>query len=194
MHNHRSPASPDMIELNSNLYTQFARARAFLPQQVLGFLLVLKLLFEEFLCWCTRPVEVFFRRRFGVRGHSLFQTMQLSLLGLCLFSLLVTRDPLLALFALASAGLSIYHLVETVRWEKYGTPPRYTWSHGEPIPLWAYAAGGLRAVGVDPARVLTVEFVCRFGEPLVCLLLALVLSPSRKRSAFTLVAARSPYS
>jgi hypothetical protein len=168
------------IELQQNLHTHFARGYAFLPQPVKAFLMVLKVVFEDVLIWCTRPVEVFLRRRFGTRGHSMFQTFQIGLLGSYLFVVGFSLDPALALFGLFSAVLSIYHLVEAHRWERNGSPPRYSWSHGEPSPLWGYAAWGLNALGINPDRVLSVPMICRFGEPLVCLLFALALWPFSK--------------
>ena len=39
----------------------------FLPQSVRGFLVLLKIMVEEFLHWATRPVEVFFRYKFGTQ-------------------------------------------------------------------------------------------------------------------------------
>ena len=63
-------------------------------------------------------------------------------------------------FGLASAGLSIYHLVEAHRWEKYGSPPRYSWSHGEPMPWWNFVARALKALGVDVRRVPLAAFIC----------------------------------
>ena len=94
---------PEPLELNSNFNSQFSRAQVFLPQSVRGFLVLLKIMVEEFLHWCTRPVEVFFRYKFGSRGHSAFQTVQISLIALYLLSL-VSVDPLLVTFGLVSGG------------------------------------------------------------------------------------------
>ena len=170
----------DSIELEQDLYTHFARIHAFLPESVKGFLVLLKLLFEDLLAWCTRPVEVVLRRRFGTRGHSVFRTVQISVAGCCLLVVGVWHDPLLGLFGLLSAGLAIYHLVEAQRSERRKLSSRYSWSHGEPSPLWGYAARGLKALGVNPGRVLSVAMICRFGEPLVCLLFALACWPLSK--------------
>ena len=46
-----------------------------------GFVAILKFLFEEALVWGTRPAEIFLRKNFGVRGHSLFQTLQTCVAG-----------------------------------------------------------------------------------------------------------------
>jgi hypothetical protein len=167
------------LDLNRNLYTHFTRGLVFLPREAQALLVLLKLIFEDFLLWCTRPVEVFFRYKFGTRGHSLFQTVQMSLAAL-LLSLSISYDPLLATFAILSAGLAIYHLVEALRWEKYGSPPRFSWSHGEPLPGWRYVGRALKALGVNLKRAPLEGFICRFGEPLLCLLLALAFYPFSK--------------
>ena len=167
------------LDLNRNLYTHFTRGLVFLPREAQALLVLLKLIFEDFLLWCSRPVEVFFRYKFGTRGHSTFQTVQISLAGLLLSSSM-SYDPLLATFAILSAGLAIYHLVEALRWEKYGSPPRFSYSHGEPLPWWSFAARILKGLGIGLGRMPLEAFICRFGEPFVCLLLALTLYPFSK--------------
>ncbi len=81
---------------------------------------------------------------------------------------------------MASAALSIYHLVEAHRWEKYGSPPRYSWSHGDPQPWWNLVARALKSLGVDVRRKPLAAFIWRFAEPLVCLIPAIALYPFSK--------------
>jgi hypothetical protein len=157
-----------MIELNNNLHTQFARAQAFLPKQLLGFLMLGKLLLEEFLCHFSRPCELFLRLRFGVRGHGLFQTLQLCVTGIYVCRLFAEHDFILALFALAVAALAVYHHVEAVRSEMRGVM-RYSWSSGEPVPVWAWAVRAVQGFGFDPSRFVTVSWICRFYEPILVL-------------------------
>ena len=157
-----------MIELNNNLHTQFARAQAFLPKQVLAFLAILKLILEEFLCWFSRPCELFLRLRFGVRGHGLFQTLQLCVTGIYVCRIFAEHDSLLAVFALAVAALAVYHHVEAVRSEMRGTV-RYSWSSGEPVPIWAWAVRAVQGFGFDANRLFSVSWICRFYEPVLVL-------------------------
>src|ERR1700677_436696 len=165
------------VELNHTLHTQFARAQAFLPQQILGFLALMKFLLEEYLNWFTRPVEVFLRRKFGVRGHGLFLTLQICITGTIVGGMLVTRDPLVTLFCLAMAVMAVIHHIEAVRWENRGAPPRYSWSSGEPIPSWSWIARGMKAIRMNPDRFLTVPLICRFYEPLLVLAVGFALRP-----------------
>jgi hypothetical protein len=166
------------LNFQQNLHTQFARYSIFLPQQVLGMLAIVKVFFEEFLIWYSRPIEVFFRHRFGVRGHGLFMTMQMTVTGVVGCWLLGNADPLFAFFSLAAAGMAIYHHVEAHRWEQHGMPPRYSWSHGDPIALWGHLRRLLQVCNLNPKRWLTVPLICRFGEPSVCLLLGVAVIES----------------
>src|ERR1700677_1237136 len=138
------------VELSNNIHTQFARAQAFMPKQMLGILTVLKVLLEEFLVWFTRPVELFLRRKFGVRGHGTFQSLQICGVGTVVGLTFAKHAPDLAFFCLASAVLSVIHRREAVRWENRGSPPRYSWSNGEPRPMWIRLADGLRALKFNP--------------------------------------------
>jgi hypothetical protein len=157
-----------MIELNNSLHTQFARAQAFLPKQVLAVLGILKFLLEEFLNWFTRPVEVMLHKNFGVRGHGLFFTLQICVTGLYTCRVFADLDWPLAVFAFASAALAVYHHVEAVRSEIRGVM-RHSWSSGEPIPIWAWAVRAVQGFGFDPSRFVTVSWICRFYEPILVL-------------------------
>jgi hypothetical protein len=159
------------FEVHNNLYTTFARAQPFLPPGILGFLVFLKFVFEEALVWCTRPAEVFLRHRFGVRGHSVFQTLQIVQMGLLVGWFCLRFDPILAAFCLAAAVLAVYHRIEAFRWERYFSPPRYSWSNGEPIPIiWGPLARALQAIGLDPSRFLSSAVISFVWEPLICVL------------------------
>jgi hypothetical protein len=166
-----------MIELNNNLHTNFARAQAFMPKQVLGFVAIAKFLFEEALVWGTRPCEVFLRWKFGTRGHSLFQTWQICVAGAWIGWLAAHYDLVVTGFCLAAAVLSLFHRIEAVRWEMKGRP-RFSWSNGEPTYLlWGWIAHGLHAVGINPDRVLSAGLISRFYEPLIVLAVGLTIRP-----------------
>ena len=165
------------VELNNSLHTQFARAQAFLPKQMLGFLAILKFLFEEILVWCTRPAEIYFRWKFGVRGHSLFQTIQICGIGGFVGWTFAYYDLVLAGFCLASAVLAVYHRIEAMRWEMYGSRPRFSYSNGEPVPVWFWLARLIKTLGLNPDRVLTVSLISRFYEPLLVLAIGFSLRP-----------------
>ena len=162
------------VELNNTFHTQFARAQAFMPKQMLFVFALLKFILEEFLVWFTRPVEVFLRRKFGVRGHGLFQTNQICFIGTIVGVICVKNAPDLSCFCFASAVLSGFHYREAVRWENRGSPPRYSWSNGEPIPIWGLIADGLRLLKINPDRFLTVSLICRLYEPLLVLGVGLI--------------------
>jgi hypothetical protein len=163
-----------MIELNNNLHTQFARAQAFIPKQILGFLMLLKFLFEEYLWWYSRPVEVFLHRKFGVRGHGLFITIQLCAVAIVVCWAGINHDPPAGLFCIASAVLAVYHRIEAVRSEMRGVV-RHSYSNGEPLPIWAWLARIVQAFGIDPSRFITASLICRFYEPALVLALGLVM-------------------
>jgi hypothetical protein len=164
------------VEVNNSLHTQFARAQAFLPPQLLGFLAILKFFFEEYLNWFCRPVEVMCRKNFGVRGHGLFQTLQICVIG-SLFGLAVVRyDPLMTLFCLASAALAVYHRFEAVRSEMRNVA-RYSWSSGEPIQAWGWVVRTVQQYCFDPRRFVTVPYICRFYEPGLVLVIGLIIRP-----------------
>jgi hypothetical protein len=173
-------SGPGPVELNNTLHTQFARAQAFLPQQILGFLMVLKFLLEEFLIWFTRPVEVILRKKFGVRGHGLFQTIQICVIGTFVGGIFATRDLAVSIFCFTSAVLAVIHHCEAVRWEKRGSPPRYSWSNGEPVQLWAWIARAMQALRINQDRFLTVPLICRFYEPLLVFAVGLAVWPVSK--------------
>ena len=162
------------VELQNNMHTHLAKVRAFLPQNVLGILVLLKLIFDDLLCFATRPVEVFCRTGFGARGHSSFQVVQMTFTAGAVCMVLGTTDGFIALFSVASAAFGIYHLVESRLQEKYGAAPRFSWSHGEPVAwIWTGPATALRAIGLKPDSVLAVSMICRFGEPILCLSIGL---------------------
>jgi hypothetical protein len=165
-----------MIELNNNLHTQFARAQAFIPKQVLAFLGILKFLLEEYLCWFSRPVEVFLHRKFGVRGHGLFITVQICAVGILAGWAGINHDPPMALFCIGSAVLAVYHRFETVRSEMRGVV-RHSYSNGEPLPIWAWLARIVQAFGIDPSRIVTASWICRFYEPALVLAIGLSMRP-----------------
>jgi len=166
------------LDMNQSAYSSFCRARVFLPQQILGYLALMKVLLEEFLIWTTRPVEVFSRVRFGVRGHGIFFTAQIVVSGLLMAYTGFRVDPLLAIFCLTSAVLAGYHLWEAWRWEKIGKEPRYTWGGGDPGTFpWVYVGRAFKFFRVDPRPLLTVERITRFGEPAFCLLFAILVRP-----------------
>jgi len=164
------------VQLNNSLHTQFARAQAFLPQKLLGFLMILKFLFEEYLCWFCRPVEVHLRWKFGTRGHGLFQTCQICVTGSLVGFALTSIDPLMTLFCLASAAMSAYHRFEAVRWEMRGLV-RYSWSSGDPLPIWGWAVRAVQRFGINPSRFVTVSLICRFYEPALILAIGLSIRP-----------------
>jgi hypothetical protein len=164
------------VEIQNSLQTQFARAQIFLPKQLLGFLMLLKFLLEEYLVWFTRPVEVFLHRRFGVRGFGTFQTLQLVAVGVLAGWSGASQDLPAALFCIVSAVLAVYHRYETVRSEMRGVL-RHSYSNGEPIPIWGWARIALQAFGIDPNRFVTVSLICRFYEPILILAIGLSIRP-----------------
>ncbi len=164
------------IQVNNDLHSQFSRAQAFMPPQLLGILAILKFLFEESLCWFTRPVEVFLHRRFGVRGHSLFQTIQVCVVGASIASTYGRLDLFFGIFSLAAAVLAVIHRIEAVRHEKYGKAPRHSYSNGEPIPIWAWVFRALGLGGGKANHVIDISTVCRYYEPALVLVLGIVLS------------------
>lgn len=163
-----------MIELNNSLQTTFARAQAFMPKQVLAILGIMKFLLEEYLCWFTRPVEVLLRKNFGVRGHGLYQSSQLFVIGIFAAWNFAKLDFALALFCGASALLSAWHHFEAVRSEMRGVV-RYSWSSGEPIFIWAWAVRGLQGLGIDVSRFFTVSWICRFYEPVLVFTIGMLI-------------------
>ena len=161
------------VDVNNSLHTQFARAQPFLPKSFLSLLAFLKYLFEEFLCWFTRPCEVFLHRKFGVRGHGLFQCLQICFTGPFVGWAVAHYDLPMTLFCLASAALAVFHRVEAVRSEKRGLE-RHTWSNGEPAwPIWVWAGRALQRFGIDPNRFVTVSLICRFYEPVLVLVIGI---------------------
>ena len=86
------------VELHPNVYTTMGRAAGFMPASVKGFFVLGKIVFEEFLCWFTLPVEVLIRRRIGVRAISIYQLLPL-VFGSVVFALVfrgIFIDPLFA--------------------------------------------------------------------------------------------------
>jgi hypothetical protein len=162
------------VELNNSLHTQFARAQAFLPKQILAFLGIMKFLLEEFLNWFTRPVEVLLHKNFGVRGHGLFFTLQIFVTGLYTCRIFAEHDWPLATFALASAVLAVYRHVEAVRSEMRGVL-RYSFSSGEPIPMWSWGARAFYGFGINPSRFVTAALTIRFYEPILVLVIGYLI-------------------
>lgn len=165
------------VELHPNVYTMMSRASMFLPESVRGFFVLAKLLFEEFLCWFTIPVEVLIRRRIGVRALSMLVVIPL-VAGAVTFALLlrgIMTDPLFSAFALGSAGFAVYHAWVSRKWEAGGGKWRHTYSNGDPLELWTRLAPLVAKLGLNPLRQLTPARVVRFYEPALCLILGLIL-------------------
>jgi len=178
------------LDMNQSAYSSFCRARVFLPKEIMGCLALLKVLLEEFLIWATRPVEVFLRVRFGVRGHGLFFTAQIIVTGLWIACATFSVDLVLAIFWFAAAGLAGYHWWEARRHEKIGKEPRYTWSGGDPgLFPWAYVGRAFKIARIDPRPFLTTERITRFGEPALCLLFAYLVRPASPALSYYLFCA-----
>lgn len=163
------------VELHPNCYTMMGRALGILPQGVKGVFVVMKMLFEDFLCWFTLPVEVLLRRHIGVRALTLFHLAPL-VIGSLAYTFLFrgwSLDPLFSIFALSSAGFAVYHIRESRVWEANGSPWRHTYSNGTPLPVWDRLKQFLETAGLDPTRYLTPQKVVRFYEPMLCLLVGI---------------------
>lgn len=168
---------PATVELHPNFYTMMGRAAGFMPPGMKGFLAAAKMLFEDFLCWFTLPVEVLIRRRIGVRAISLFQLAPLVLGSLAFAFVLrgLSIDPFFSVFFLSAAAFAVYHFRESRAWEASGGAWRHTYSNGEPLPVWDRLAPLFEQAGIDPGRHLTRGKIVRFYEPALCLVVGLLL-------------------
>lgn len=166
-------------EIAFDLHTDPFRSLAMLPEGAKAFLRLAQITFEELLHWCTTPIEVLLRHRFGRRWASVVLLLQLSLVGYLLSTLgRLIGDTVLVLAAILPALAAAYHWWEAWRWERRGTHWRHTYSRGQPLPwLWGGITAVLKWLGLRPHRWLTTAFINRLGQPLLCFVLGLLLLP-----------------
>jgi hypothetical protein len=168
---------PGHIELENDIYTRVGRLWVFLPNEIKGWIILGQVLLEEVLIFVTAPVECLFRHRFGTRALSLFLVIQIAswaYLGLLFGG---AGHPIIVGVLTVSAIAAIYHYREARVWEKKSQPPRHSYDPGTPLPIWLPIRAFFSMRGMNANRWLSDGKIMRFGEPAICLLAGLLLSP-----------------